>query len=55
MIVKEFDLAWPKQVNESLQAFSILSSSQEIFLSVDCYLNMSSFGYLTKVLPSFYL
>lgn len=55
MIVREFDLSWPRQVNDALQAFSILSSSQEIFLSLDCYLNMSTFSHLTRILPSFYL
>jgi hypothetical protein len=39
MIVKEFDLAWPKQVSEMLKIFSVVSYSQEMIISLDCYIN----------------
>jgi len=41
MIVKEFDLAWPKQVNDMHSVFSVVSYSQEMIISLDCYLKNS--------------
>ncbi len=43
MIVREFDLAWPKQVSEMLKVFSVFSYSQEMIISLDCYLKNSYF------------
>ncbi|CDW71406.1 UNKNOWN [Stylonychia lemnae] len=37
LIVKEFDLNWPSQVEQALNSFSFLSSQQQSIFSFDCF------------------
>jgi hypothetical protein len=55
MIVQDFDLSWPRQVNEALQVFSIVSSSQQMFISIDCFITKSEFPIITDYIPAIYL
>ena len=55
MIVKEFDLAWPSQVFKALNVFSIITSSQEIVFSVECFLLKSGLEINFERFPTIYI
>ncbi|CDW75362.1 UNKNOWN [Stylonychia lemnae] len=51
MIVKSFDLNWPKQVEDSLTYFSIVGSQSESIFSLDCLYKQS----LNSQIPTQYI
>jgi hypothetical protein len=55
MIVKEFEMKWPKQVSDALNSLSILSSSQEIIISIDCFIIKSGLKNITENIPTLYI
>jgi hypothetical protein len=44
MIVYEFNLNWPTQVQQALQYFSAISSAQEYVFSFDCIYKQTGFN-----------
>lgn len=45
MIVKNFDLSWPTQVQNALDVFSFITSSLELLVSFDCMMLKAGFIY----------
>ncbi|TNV74882.1 hypothetical protein FGO68_gene8180 [Halteria grandinella] len=43
MIVRNFDLSWPLQVEKALEVFSFITSSLELLVSFDCMMLKSGF------------
>eukprot|EP00347_Sterkiella_histriomuscorum_P000895 403374110 len=51
MIVKDFDMSWPDQVQKALQIFAFVSSQSQSIFSIDCfYSNSQNLG-----VPIYYL
>eukprot|EP00347_Sterkiella_histriomuscorum_P003887 403362564 len=51
MIVKDFDMSWPSQVEDALNSFSFVSSQSQSIFSLDCfYTNTKNLG-----MPLFYI
>ncbi|TNV87899.1 hypothetical protein FGO68_gene396 [Halteria grandinella] len=54
MIVKNFDLSWPEQVEKALDVFSFITSSLEILVSFDCMMLKSGLSNNTGVSTFYY-